>query len=151
MGAISRTLPIIRMMTGIPHGLTLLFRFLPPAKSLQCGDGSNRSTDNLNYRLSLLCIGAVFKNKHHVTPLVSTLQWQQIRHSHTSHSTISPGKFNLFAFCTKRWRFISRFTDTFVYLGISCRMSPASLRRLSLGLRMGDHRRSSSPFPENKI
>ena len=37
------------MVTLILHGLTLLFQFLPPAKSLQCGAGSNRLTDNCHY------------------------------------------------------------------------------------------------------
>ena len=34
---------------AILHGLTRLFRFLPPAKGLQCGVGSNRLTDNCLY------------------------------------------------------------------------------------------------------
>ena len=48
-GGILKTSPIIRMVTLILHGLTHLFRFLPPAKGLQCGDGSNRLTDNCHY------------------------------------------------------------------------------------------------------
>ena len=58
-------------MTIVLPGLTHLFRFLPQAKGLQCGDGSNRAADNINYRLFLLCIRTVFENKHRVDPLVS--------------------------------------------------------------------------------
>ena len=35
---------------GDPAWLTLLFRFLPQAKSLQCGVGSSRLTDNCHER-----------------------------------------------------------------------------------------------------
>ena len=50
--------------------------------------------------------------------------WQQIRHStpHTQlHLRVNSACLPLSETrCVKRWRFISRFTDTFVYLGISC-------------------------------
>ena len=53
------------------HGLFLLLPLPPQAKSLQCGDGSNRVTDNINYRLFLSCIEAAFENKRRVDPLFS--------------------------------------------------------------------------------
>ena len=45
MGLILKTLPTIRIVTVVLHGLTLLFRFLLRVKSLQYGDGSNKLTD----------------------------------------------------------------------------------------------------------
>ena len=73
MGVISRTLPIIRMVTLILHGLTMLFQSLPPVRHSRCGDGSNRLTNNINYRMFLFCIGAAFENKRRVDPLASIL------------------------------------------------------------------------------
>ena len=58
---------------GSPAWLNSPFPFLPQGKKSRYGDGSNRLTDNINYRLFLLCIGAAFENKHRVDLLVSIL------------------------------------------------------------------------------
>ena len=73
MERINRTSPIIPVVTLVLHGLTLLFPFLPQAKNLQCGVGSNRSTDNINYQTLPPEIRLAFENKRRVDPLFSIL------------------------------------------------------------------------------
>ena len=65
--------PIIAMMKLILHGIILLLQFLSPVRNSRYGGGSNRLTDNINYRLFLLCIEAVFENKRRVDLIVSIL------------------------------------------------------------------------------
>ena len=69
MGGILKTSPIIRIVTVVLRGLALPLQLLPEAKNSRHGDGSNRLTDNINYRLLPFCIGAAFENKRRVDPL----------------------------------------------------------------------------------
>ena len=70
MAVISETSPIIpATVTLVLRGLALPLQLLPQAKNSRHGDGSNRLTDNINYRLFRPCIEAVFENKRRVDPL----------------------------------------------------------------------------------
>ena len=79
----------LQNLTNSPHAdvrhpawLNSPFSVSPAGKKFTMwGNRLKQVTDNINYRLFLLCIGVAFENKRRVDPPVSTLQWQQIHHS----------------------------------------------------------------------